>query len=291
MELAHGHWNAILSNLNPLGDLALTLAKLTLALVFATLLAGCASTNADGVYDPLEPVNRKIFDFNHALDKGAALPAASAYKAALPDGLRTGVHNFLANLTLPVTFANDVLQGDLTYAGYAICRLGVNTTVGILGVTDPATEMGCPGRDEDFGQTLGVYGVPGGPYLVLPLIGSSQPRDFLGKLAVDHYFNPLSYLQYDGKTYVGWSESAIKIVDQRSRAVRALHEVERTSIDYYAAMRRLYVQRRNAAIDNVPPPWTAPPPVTNDQDQPSDKSATVPQAPASSPLAPDAFRQ
>ena len=238
----------------------MTLRRLSSALVFAALLQGCASPNSDGVYDPAEPINREIFDFNHTLDKHAALPAASYYKNALPDGLRTGVHNFLSNLSLPVTFANDVLQGEVTYAGYAICRLGVNTTIGVLGFTDPASDWGCPGRDEDFGQTLGVYGVPGGPYLVLPLIGSSLPRDAIGKLAVDHYFNPLSYVHYDGKTYVGLGENAIKIVDQRSRAVRALHEVERNSIDYYAAMRRLYVQRRNAAIRNETLPAAVPPP-------------------------------
>lgn len=279
------------------------------ALLLVVLLGGCASPNADGVYDPFEPVNRKVFDFNHTLDNHAALPAASYYKNALPDTTRTGVHNFLSNLSLPVTFANDLLQGELTYAGYAVCRLGVNTTVGVLGVMDPASDWGCPGRDEDFGQTLGVYGVPGGPYMVLPLIGSSLPRDIAGKLVVDHYFNPLSYLQYNGKTYVGLGQNAIKVVDQRSRAVGALHEVERTSIDYYAAMRRLYVLRRNAAIHNeatpaTPPaeaPVEAPGEATSPANAqvPADKPATtatiaapapVPAAVAA-PLAPDATRQ
>lgn len=266
-------------------------------LVLAVLLGGCASPNADGVYDPLEGVNRKVFDFNHSLDRHAALPAASYYKNALPDTMRTGVHNFLSNLSLPVTFANDVLQGEVTYAGYAICRLGVNTTVGVLGVMDPASGWGCPGRDEDFGQTLGVYGVPGGPYLVLPLIGSSLPRDVAGKLVVDHYFNPLSYLQYNGKAYVGLGQNALKVVDQRSRAVGALHEVERTSIDYYAAMRRLYVLRRDAAIGNEPPaPAPAEQPGSHasvPDDTPATTAAmTVPAAsPAAAPLAPDATRQ
>jgi phospholipid-binding lipoprotein MlaA len=246
------------------------------------------------VYDPIEPVNREIFDFNHSLDKRAALPAASYYKNAVPDPLRIGVHNFLANLSLPVTFANDVLQGEVTYAGYAICRLGVNTTVGVLGFMDPASDWGCPGRDEDFGQTLGSYGVPGGPYLVLPLVGASLPRDIAGKFAVDHYFNPLSYLQYNGKTYVGLGQNALKIVDQRSRAVGALHEVERTSIDYYAAMRRLYVQRRDAAIRNDPQPVAPPPVAPGDapgQAQLTDNALTTAAAPSSAPLAPDAFRQ
>ena len=276
--------------------------KLKSAWVFVVMLGGCASPNPDGIYDPLEPMNREVFAFNHGLDKNAALPAATYYKHAVPDGLRNGVHNFLSNLSLPVTFANDVLQGEFTYAGYAICRLGVNTTVGVLGVTDPASDWGCIGRDEDFGQTLGAYGVPGGPYLVLPLIGSSLPRDFAGKLVVDHYFNPLGYVQYSGKYYVGLGQNLLKVVDQRSRAVGALREVERNSIDYYAAMRRLYVQRRNAAITNEPSsaPAVEPPgdpahgdPSTGgDKPAPQGPSTAAQQAdPAPAPLAPDAPRQ
>ena len=92
-----------------------------------------------------------------------------------------------------------------------MCRFGVNTTVGILGVLDPATDMGCPERDEDFGKTLAVYGVPGGPYLVLPLLGSSLPRDLAGKILVDHYFNPLGYLTYHGKLYVSLGETFLNI--------------------------------------------------------------------------------
>ena len=279
--------------------------KLKSAFVLAVLLGGCAAPNADGIYDPLEGVNRKVFDFNHTLDNRAALPAATYYKSALPEDVRTGVHNFLANLSVPVDLANDVLQGEFTQAGYAVCRVSVNTTVGILGITDPAAGMGCPDRDEDFGQTLGVYGVPGGPYLVLPLLGSSLPRDVAGKVLVDHYFNPLAYLQYRGKFYVGLGQNLIKVVDQRSHGVNALREVERTSIDYYAAMRRLYVERRNAAIKNIPPESLTTPAIAalepgkpadksvpaNTPVAPSDKPAAVQGGSAAAPLAPNALRQ
>lgn len=274
--------------------------KLKSALVLAVLLGGCAAPNADGIYDPMEGVNRKVFNFNHTLDNRAALPAATYYKSALPEGVRTGVHNFLANLSVPVDLANDVLQGEFTQAGYAVCRVSVNTTVGLLGVLDPAAGMGCPDRDEDFGQTLGVYGVPGGPYLVLPLLGSSLPRDAVGKVFVDHYFNPLAYLKYRGKFYVGLGQNVIKLVDQRSHAVSALREVERNSIDYYAAMRRLYVERRNAAIKNVPPESLTTPAIATLEspgDNPAGKSvpANTPVAPndklAPAPLAPNALRQ
>jgi len=216
------------------------------------LLSGCASTAPAGEYDPFEPMNREVFAFNHTLDKKAALPAATFYKNALPEDLRTGVHNFMSNLTLPVTLANDLLQGEFTNASYAVCRATVNSTIGIGGVLDPASDYGCQYHDEDFGQTLGVYGVPGGPYLVLPLLGASLPRDLTGKLLVDGYFNPLSYLKYNGKVYVSLGQNVIKVVDQRSHAVTMLREVERNSVDYYSAMRGLYIQRRNAAISNAP---------------------------------------
>jgi phospholipid-binding lipoprotein MlaA len=214
------------------------------------LLAGCASNGDSGTNDPLEPINRKVFAFNHSLDRQAALPAASYYRSAVSDGMRDSVHNFFSNLTIPVTFANDLLQAEFTQAGIAVCRLGVNTTVGVLGFMDPATGWGCPENDEDFGQTLAVYGVPPGPYLVLPLLGSALPRDYVGKILVDHYFNPLGYVTYHGKYYVSIGTNVIKTVDQRSRTINVLSDIERTSIDYYAAVRSIYLQKRDSAIQN-----------------------------------------
>lgn len=226
--------------------------KIKAVALFCILLSGCESANKSDVYDPFESVNREVFAFNHSLDKHAALPAASYYRHAVPDDMRDGMHNVLSNLALPVTFANDMLQGHISEAGYAACRFGVNTTVGILGIMDRATQWGCVARDEDFGQTLAVYGVPGGPYLVLPLLGSSFPRDIAGKLLVDHYFNPLGYVAYNGKYYVTITQNLVKLVDNRSRAVNALRDVERNSIDYYATMRSLYAQKREAEIEDVP---------------------------------------
>ena len=225
-------------------------ARCSLAFV-AILLGGCASSvNADTPYDPLESVNREVFAFNHSLDNHAALPAASYYKSAVPGGMRDGVHNFFSNLTLPVTFANDVLQGELTLAGQSACRFGINTTVGVLGVMDPAAPMGYPDQNEDFGQTLAVYGMPGGPYMVLPFLGSTVPRDAFGKIFVDHYFNPLGYVTYHGKLYVSLGENLINTVDRRSRDIARLSDVERNSVDYYAAMRALYLQRRDNEVHN-----------------------------------------
>jgi phospholipid-binding lipoprotein MlaA len=238
------------------GRLNLTLHTCCAAIALTLLLGGCASSSSsEAVNDPLEPMNREVFAFNRSLDSRAALPAATYYKSAVPEGTREGVHNFLSNLTLPVTFANDVLQGEATLAGKAVCRFGVNTTIGILGVMDPASAMGYPEHDQDFGQTLAVYGVPGGPYLVLPLLGSTVPRDIGGRILVDHYFNPLGYLTYHGKLYVSLTENFFKLVDQRSRKINTMRDIERNSIDYYAAVRSSYLQRHdnNAGNRDVAP--------------------------------------
>src|SRR6185312_849107 len=144
--------------------------RVAVIFILGLLLAGCASTEkwVDG--DPLEPFNRKMFQINQSLDHHAALPAAVFYRSTVPGDLRDGLHNVLSNIGTPVTVANDVLQGEMSRAGNAAGRFCVNTTVGLRGVMDPATDMGLPAQQEDFGQTLGVYGVPGGPYIVLPLL-------------------------------------------------------------------------------------------------------------------------
>lgn len=228
------------------------------ALGLVVLVGGCACGDKDAVNDPLEPINREVFAFNRSLDAQAALPAATYYKSAVPNGTRDGIHNFLSNLSLPVTFANDALQGRFKRAGEAIFRFGVNISLGVLGIMDPATKMGCPEHDQDFGLTLASYGVPGGPYLVLPLLGPTMPRDLVGKLVVDHYFNPLGYVAYDGKVYVSLTENLVKLVDQRSRHVGELRNVERNSIDYYSTMRSLYYQKRTPDLgdDDVAPDAT-----------------------------------
>lgn len=213
-------------------------------------LSACAGAGAN---DPLEPFNRTMFDFNQSLDRRAALPAATFYKSAVPEPVRIGVHNFLSNLHMPVTFANDVLQGEFSRARDAAGRFGVNTTLGIGGVTDPATGMGMTDQSEDFGQTLGVYGVPGGPYMVLPLLGSALPRDLFGKLVVDRYFNPLGYVTYRGKYFVSLSQNLFSIVDQRSRKIDQLRDIERESVDRYATQRDGYLQHREDEIHNRSP--------------------------------------
>jgi phospholipid-binding lipoprotein MlaA len=230
----------------------LRLRALTFILV-GMAIAGCTSVQKWSDSDPLEGFNRKMFWVNQKLDRNAALPAAVFYKSSVPGDFRDGLHNVLTNVGLPIVFANDVLQGEFHRAGKAAARFGVNTTIGVLGVTDRASDMGFPEQHEDFGQTLGVYGVPGGPYVVLPLLGSALPRDWFGRIYVDHYFSPLSYFDYSGRYYVSLGVRVFSTVDGRARVIDDLHDIERSSVDYYAAMRDVYLKRRQDQIDNRTP--------------------------------------
>ncbi len=225
--------------------------RLLAAAVFCTLAWGCASAPGEAS-DPLEPVNRVFFHFNHALDKHAALPAASFYRSAIPEPVRKGLHNFLANLNEPVTFGNDVLQGDFDNAGKSAERFALNTTLGAAGFLDVATERGLYRRPEDFGITLGKYGVPSGPYLVLPLLGPETVRDFSARFA-DSYMVPTHYFSYSGKTEVSLLMNGLGALDQRSQNVSILHDIERISVDYYATSRSIYLQSRESRIHDGEP--------------------------------------
>lgn len=222
-------------------------------LLLGPVLAGCASAQSWSDNDPLEGFNRKMFWINQKLDRNAALPAAVFYKSSVPDGFRDGLHNIFSNVSIPITVANDILQGEFNRAGRAAERFGINTTWGALGVMDPATGMGLPMQSEDFGQTLGSYGVPAGPYVVLPLLGAALPRDAVGRIYVDHYFSPLSYFDYSGRYYVSLGARIFSTVDGRARAIDDLRDIERNSVDYYAAMRDTYIKRRQDQVDNKAP--------------------------------------
>ncbi len=216
---------------------------------------GCADTEeAREQNDPFEPMNRWFFDINHSLDHRVAMPVATFYRSATPDAFREHLHYFLSNLHLPVTFANDLLQGNFSRGGDAIGRFGVNTTLGVVGIFDVATDWGMPFHQEDFGQTLGWYGVPEGPYLVLPLGGPALPRDIAGTY-VDHYIDPLHWITWNGnsKHYWGWTRQALTLVDSRSRSVDTLRQIERSSVDLYATTRSLYRQAREAEVRNGEP--------------------------------------
>jgi phospholipid-binding lipoprotein MlaA len=204
--------------------------------------------------DPLEPLNRGIFQFNRVLDGLLLEPAALMYRAATPQFFRTGVRNFLANLTAPVVLANDLLQGEFARAELTLGRFMMNTILGVGGVIDVGGKLGMPDRHyEDFGQTLAVYGVGSGPYLMLPLLGPSNGRDAIGRV-VDIAFDPLSVVEVAEfglvSTEVALARRGAELLAFREANIEQIDELERSSIDLYAAVRTLYGQYRANEIRN-----------------------------------------
>ena len=199
--------------------------------------------------DPLESVNRAVFDATVALDHAVIRPVAVGYGALAPEEVRHSVRNFLNNLDSPPVLANQLFQGEFQVAGITAARFGVNTTVGVGGLFEVAEDWGLPHHSADFGETLGRYGVGEGPYLFLPLIGPAPPRDLAGRV-VDYFLDPLSYVQWGSRSYVPYLRVTLDAVDLRQRNIEALDEVEHTSVDYYASVRSLYRQTRNNEINN-----------------------------------------
>ena len=221
----------------------------------ALLTGGCAApeatetTDATQVSDPLEGMNRFFFDINQRLDRNAGKPVAAAYKEDVPQRVRGSLHNVLDNLGGPVNVANDLLEVQFTNAGIAAGRFLVNTTIGLAGIFDVATDWGLPERNRDFGETMGSYGVPPGPYLVLPLRGSTDVRDFAGNY-LDGFVTPLHFVRYDGSNYVGLMKSTLGSMDNRSANLVTYEDIERASVDYYATMRTLYTERRARLVED-----------------------------------------
>ncbi|HVV65195.1 MAG TPA: VacJ family lipoprotein [Rhizomicrobium sp.] len=218
-------------------------------------LSGCAATtNPESLAqnDPYEPTNRRIFEMNQTIDRNFARPVAVFYNRAFPEPLRDGIHNMLANMDEPVTFANDILQGEKTRSLETFGRVVINSTLGVGGLIDMAAKMGIPPHTEDFGQTLGVYGAGEGPYFVAPLLGPAPPRDLGGKV-VDIFFDPFTYARFDGYKTLGYSRAGVGLLDLRARNVGTLDQIERTSVDFYATQRSLYRQYRNSEIRNGAP--------------------------------------
>ncbi|HYW91644.1 MAG TPA: VacJ family lipoprotein [Gammaproteobacteria bacterium] len=241
-------------------DHRLPLRGASAALVLAAALCGCASTSGtEHNPDPLEPLNRITYRFNDTVDKAVMMPLARGYKSATPAPVRKGVGNFFGNLESPVTIVNDFLQAKFRQGGSDTARLAVNTTVGLLGFFDPASGMGLPPHDEDFGQTLGTWGIGPGPYLVLPFLGPSDVRDTVGKVG-DYEVDPLWQWQQQPEKY---ELRGVQIVDIRARLLSATNLLQQ-SIDPYLFMRNAYLQRRrNQVYDGNPPPggsYGAPPP-------------------------------
>jgi phospholipid-binding lipoprotein MlaA len=201
--------------------------------------------------DPLEPLNRAIFAFNEAFLDIILGPVSQVYEAVLPALVREGIRNILNNLATPVVLANDILQGEPQRAMETLGRAVVNSTIGMGGMIDIGAELGVKRHNEDFGQTLGVWGVGEMFYVVLPILGPSNPRDAVGKLLVDGYFDPLGlWFSNTDRDVEKWTRTGIKGIDEYSNVRDDLEQIKKTSIDYYAAIRSLYRQKRAAEISN-----------------------------------------
>jgi phospholipid-binding lipoprotein MlaA len=223
------------------------------ALLAGIQLSGCAAVrNTEGpqdINDPFESFNRASFEVTLAADKAIMRPTAVGYRRIVPEPMRTVVRNFLNNLDSPVIFTNDVLQGSVDRAGVTLLRAGINTTLGLGGLVDVAHRWGYIRHSEDFGQTLGVYGVGEGPYLFVPFVGPGNPRDVVG-WGVDFLFDPITYAQWREKQWWQVGRTAVDFVDLRARNIETLDDVERSSLDFYASLRSLYRQTRNNEIRN-----------------------------------------
>lgn len=203
--------------------------------------------------DPLEGLNRGIFEFNRVVDGIIIKPAAQVYRGVLPQEAQDGIRNFLRNLRSPIILLNNLLQGDMDAAGNTIGRFLLNTTAGLGGVLDLAADRGLPYRGEDFGQTFAVWGVGEGPYLMLPVLGPSNVRDTTG-LVAEWFTDPVNIaLDNADLEWLVYVRAGFTGIDARARSIDTLDELERTSLDYYAAIRSLYRQQRANDIRNSRP--------------------------------------
>ncbi len=201
--------------------------------------------------DPLEPTNRVFYAINNGLDTVILRPVAEAYRYVFPQPVRTGVHNVLVNLGSAVTLGNDILQAKPRRAGDTVMRFLINTTIGVVGIFDVADKLGYPAHDSDFGVTMAIWGMPEGPFLFLPILGPSDPRDAVG-FGVDIAMDPFTWVgKGTAVTAIKWTKTVIGAVDARERVLDAIDEIKKTALDPYATFRSLYRQHRESQISDT----------------------------------------
>ncbi len=251
-------------------------------------LAACATPPTDPIdraafeqrNDPLEPLNRHVFDANQFLDRILLRPAAKVYVFTVPEDARAAIRHVLDNMKEPTLVFNNALQGEFARAGISLGRFAINSTVGFGGIIDVATLSGIERQPADFGQTLFVWGLPSGPYLVLPILGPSNPRDALG-MAVDSYADPFTILATaHGVTELTTGRLLANGVDQRARLLDLLDDLEKNSLDFYAQLRSLAQQHRAAELKRGAAPADVPAVVPEPApDTDNDPGSIAPQSP------------
>lgn len=252
------------------------LASWLVAAAVLAVLTGCAA-GPTNPRDPFERFNRKSLEFNEGVDSVVLKPVATVYRAHVPPIVRTGVSNFFGNLTDGWSFVNSALQFKFQNAAENFMRLNVNTFFGLGGILDIASDMNIERHREDFGQTLGRWGVPAGPYIMLPLLGPSTMRDTLA-LGVDWTGDPVWYVR---SNYARFALYTLRGVDKRSNSLRVGDVLEAAALDKYTFIRDTYLQKRRADITERDP---ADIPSDTPSDPPADNQAQPPAAePAASP--------
>ncbi len=239
--------------------------KMLLAILVLSLFVYSPQLQADEKYtanECFEKFSRGTLKFNQGLDKAIFKPIAKGYRA-LPVPIRNGTTNFVSNLRSLLTFSNNILQGDLKGAGNTAGRFAINTTVGVLGIFDPASKMGFEKKGrEDFGQTLGVWGADSGCYFVMPILGPTTARDTLGLIG-NVFIDPVYQLTHNTETDIVVGNDNLQehnyyyyrgadAVDFRSKNIESLDSLEKNSIDFYASVKSLYLQNRAQKISNSP---------------------------------------
>ena len=221
------------------------LMTLSLSFLIAIFVSGCATTNNN---DPLEGVNRGIYKFNDVADRAIIKPVAKAYKAVTPSPIRKGFNNFFNNLGSLTTVLNDLLQFKFAHAFTDAGRFVINTTFGLAGFIDVASMDNIPNRKEDFGQTLGYWGVGNGAYLVLPILGPSTVRDATGFAIDTATSDPITYTHNIGEVRLHNQIRAAQLVDRRTQLLDAGDLVDDASLDPYSFVREAYLQRRASQV-------------------------------------------
>ncbi|HTZ69693.1 MAG TPA: MlaA family lipoprotein [Acetobacteraceae bacterium] len=236
-----------------------TTKAVLLSLACTAMVAGCAkvppASDPDALAeyqqtnDPLEPTNRFFYSVNDAIDRYSLKPIAQAYVYVTPLPVRTGMHNFLSNLGSPVLFANDVGEARPRHAGTTFMRFMINSTVGVLGIFDVAKSVGYSAHDTDFGVTMGLWGVPSGPFLYLPIIGPSSPRGVTG-FAMDQALDPFNYVPRGyGLLTFNWARFGMTAIDTRASLLTDVDKIKASALDPYATFRSLYRQHVHSQIE------------------------------------------